>query len=461
MSAVPGWQPVWPRFDLVLRSGLRAAFLPSLEAARRRGGDFVRLRGLAGPMLLVSDPDAIEHLLVRNWRNYLRGEARWTYLARGVGAGVALSEGEAHQRQVRMLKPLLAPKHTHAFFREIAEIPHALANEWSARRDQVVDLHGEMLNATLRMLARILFREDITPVLPELEAALTTASEAPVELDASLGGLLYFVPTALNRRFRSAVAFADGLLDLLIEEIRRGGARDDSILGQLVRGQQAAGPDERITDRELKHHVISLFAGGFESTAAMLTWTWYLLACNPEVERRLHEELDRVLGERPARFEDLRHLEYATRVLHESLRLYPPSWVFRRVAREQDRCAGRLIPAGATVFFSPWLVQRDARWFPDPQRFDPDRFAPERARSRPRFSFFPFGAGDRSCLGRHIALLVGLLLLSSLAQRFAPALPERHETRPDPWLSVRPMGGLPMRLVARGDRAGPARRLER
>ncbi len=226
-------------------------------------------------------------------------------------------------------------------------------------------------------------------------------------------------------------------------------AESNCLFAKLLELQNSEDPDLRLTDREIRDQLLTLFGAGHEATAAMLTWTWYLLALNPQVEEKLHDEVDRVLGGRTATFADLSELTYTKKVLQESLRLYPPFWGNIRSPYESTEVCGRPLPAGAQVMLAPWLVQRDGRWFPDPLRFDPERFAPEAVRARPKFSYFPFGGGNRRCFGEGLADAEGRLLLATLAQRFAPRLSPEQTVTPDPAITLRPRKGLPMRLMRR------------
>jgi cytochrome P450 len=188
---------------------------------------------------------------------------------------------------------------------------------------------------------------------------------------------------------------------------------------------------------------------GHETIGAGLAWTWYLLAQHPEVQARVHAEVEEVLGTRAPEAADLPRLEYTGRVLSESFRMYPPTWIVVRVAVEPDRLpSGAEIPVGAKLYLCPWVVHRDARWFSDPERFDPERFALEAVARRPEYAYFPFGAGVRLCIGKRLALMESTLAVARAAQRFDLALVPGQQVRPDPGIILAPRRGI--RLVPRG-----------
>jgi cytochrome P450 len=195
---------------------------------------------------------------------------------------------------------------------------------------------------------------------------------------------------------------------------------------------------------------MTLFLAGHETTANALTWTWYLLAQNPEAEARLHEEIDTVLGGRPPAFEDLPRMPYAEMVLAESMRLYPPAWGLGRRSRRDQVLGGVAVPADSLVLMSPYLVQRDPRFFPEPLRFDPTRFTPEAKAARPKFAYFPFGGGARQCIGESFAWMEGVLVLATLAQRWRFRLEPGVRVEPQALITLRPRRGVPMRGEARG-----------
>jgi cytochrome P450 len=204
-----------------------------------------------------------------------------------------------------------------------------------------------------------------------------------------------------------------------------------------------------MTDLQVRDEAITIFLAGHETTANALTWTWYLLSRNPSVEARLHEELDRVLGGRVPTVSDLPELKYTEMVLSESMRLFPPAWLIGRTAVDDYEVGGYHVPAGSVMTMSLFVVHRDPRYYPDPLRFDPMRWTPEEKAKRPKFAYFPFGGGNRLCIGESFAWMEGVLILATLAQEWRARLAPGHKVATHPRVTLRPAGGMPMLLERR------------
>ncbi len=215
-----------------------------------------------------------------------------------------------------------------------------------------------------------------------------------------------------------------------------------------------------MSDQQLRDEVITLLLAGHETTALNLSWTWYLLAQHPEVEEKLHAELDAVLAGRQPSASDLPKLQYTDRVIRETLRLYPPAWrVFRRT-EEPFKAGDYLLPAGSNIVLSQWVTQRDPRWFSEPDRFNPDRWAEEAAAKFPRFAYFPFGGGPRVCIGAGFAMMEATLLLATIAQRYRMRLTSNQRIKPLASITLRPKNGIRVELQQRPD-APPCRAASR
>jgi cytochrome P450 len=435
----------WPRHRIPFRRLMREGPGVLLEEALRaheRHGDFVEIR-LGGPFsfYVVSDPAAVEEVLVEKRHNFIRGEKRWTNLRRALGDGLIVSDGDLHRRQRRLIQPAFNPRRVKGYTPVILEMAERCCVSWEGRRGEVVDVNAEMMRLTMFVISKVLFGVDLTTEAARISRAVTDLNEAAFTFDLSLNGLLFFVPTRANRRLKQSLRYLDALVERMLAEHRRGSEPGSDVLSQLMAAE--------LPDRLLRDEIVGLFGAGHETTANMLTWTWMLLSQHREVEECLHAELDTVLGGRAPRHEDLPKLVYTERVMRESMRLYPPVWGNQRVAQYADEVQGRPVPAGAQVSPTPFLTQRDARWFPDPLRFDPERFTTKAIRERPRFSYYPFGGGERVCVGQSLAEVEGLLILATLAQRFAPRLLPDHRVELEPMVSLRPRGGMPMRLQRR------------
>jgi cytochrome P450 len=235
----------------------------------------------------------------------------------------------------------------------------------------------------------------------------------------------------------------------MIAERRAGAERRRDLLSLLLLAQDEEGDGGRMTDQQLRDEALTIFLAGYGTTASALTWTLYLLSQHTDVEARLHEEIDRELGDRPAEIADLARLSYSEMVFSEAMRLYPPAWIIGRQAFNDYAIGDYRIPAGSDVLLSPWVTHHDARYYPDPFRFDPLRWTPEARESRPKFSYFPFGGGSRICIGEGFARMEGTLILATLAQRWRLRLVPGQRIEPATLIALRPRHGLLMKLERR------------
>jgi cytochrome P450 len=300
----------------------------------------------------------------------------------------------------------------------------------------------------MEVVADVLFGSGLGPAdVHTVREAMEVVNEYLANSPEAILKLPGWVPTPRNRAVNHAVKQVDELLYRIIAR-RRGGEPLDDLLGTLLAAQDDEGA--RMSDEQLRDEAITLFLAGHETTALLLAHTLYLLSKHPDVERTLHAELASVLGGRPPTAADVRALPYAERVLKEAMRLYPPAWTTGREATEEVEIGGYLIPKGAQILTSQWVVHRDPRWFPNPEGFDPERFSPERAKDLPRFAYFPFGGGPRICIGNHFAMMEATLILAMVLQRFRVELCPGQRLELKPSVTLRQAGpGLRVRLTAR------------
>jgi cytochrome P450 len=260
------------------------------------------------------------------------------------------------------------------------------------------------------------------------------------------------LPLPSKRRFEQARARLDATIYGLIRERRASGVDAGDLLSMLLLAQDEEKHDGGMSDEQVRDEAITLFLAGHETGANALTWSWYLLSQHPEVERRLHDEIDTVLGDRAPELADLPNLRYAEMVLSEALRLYPPAWAIGRKALGTFTVGGYHIPGGSICIVSPYVVQRNPRWFPEPEKFDPDRWTPEARDARPKFSYFPFGGGARVCIGERFAWMEGVILMAAIAQKWRFRLAPDQHVEPLPLVTLRVKNGL--RMIAEPREAG-------
>ena len=445
-STIPGPKARFPgQFLLVFRRDP----LGLLERMARDYGDvsFVRLGDRR--VHLLNHPDLIKDVLVNEARRFHKG--RGLELAKHLlGEGLLTSEGDFHRRQRRLAQPAFHQQRIALYATAMVEHAERTSERWArlagAATPPVVDIHQEMMRLTLGIVGKTLFGTEVEDQAQEIGQAIATSMELFRSFTTlPFAPLLERLPLPSTWRFLKARALLDTTIYRLIES-RRGAAEDrGDLLSMLLLAQDEEGSGG-MTDQQVRDEAMTLFLAGHETTANALTWTWYLLSRHPDVETRLHAELDQVLGDRPANAEDMPRLTYTWRVLAEAMRLYPPAWVIGRRAIEDYEVAGYRMPKGSILLVSQWVTHRDARFFPDPDRFDPDRWTDEARAARPRFAYFPFGAGPRICIGEQFAWLEGVLVLATLARRWRPRLAPEHPVALQPSITLRPKGGMKMLL---------------
>lgn len=409
-------------------------------------GDVARLELLGKTYFLVSHPDDVEAVLVKHARVMLR-DGHSVILERALGKGLLTSEGDLWKHQRKLMAQAFVPRRIQSYGAAMASVTAAGLGSW--RDGAAINLHQEMSRLTMEVVADVLFGSGLTPADIELvRDSMETVNEFFSNSPESITLLPAWVPTPRNRRVTAAVARLDELIFRIIARRRAGEARED-LLGTLLAAQDDDGA--RMSDRQLRDEAMTLFLAGHETTALALAHTLYLLSTHPEVERRLHAELASVVGDRLPTADDVRSLPYAERVLKESMRLYPPAWTTGREATEDVEVGGYHIPKGAQILASQWVVHHDPRWFPNPEGFDPDRWAPERAKDLPRYAYFPFGGGPRVCIGNRFAMLEATLMLAVIVWRWRLDLLPGQRLELKPSVTLRQAGdGLRVRLTARG-----------
>lgn len=416
-----------------------------LAALSRRHGDVALFRIGPRRMYLLSHPDAVRQVLVTDHRNFIKSLA----LQRSrvlLGTGLLTSEGEFHLRQRRMAQPAFRRDRVAAA--GAAMVAHAArtAEAWTA--GTTLDVTREMNRLTLGIAAETLFGADVSAEADEIGRALTDALSLFKRLSNPLGPLLDRLPVPGTLRGRRARARLDATIYRIIEARRRGEPRDD-LLGLLLAARDDEGDGGGMTDEQLRDEVLTLFLAGHETTANALAWTWHLLGAHPEAERALHAELDAVLGDRDPAAEDFGALPYTRAVVAEAMRLYPPAWAVGRQPLADFEVGGYRVREGSVVLMSPWVTHHDPRWWPQPERFLPERWTPEMEAALPRMAYFPFGGGPRKCIGEGFAWMEAVLVLATLARRWRLRPVAGTDVGYEALITLRPTG-LRMAAEARG-----------
>jgi cytochrome P450 len=407
--------------------------MPTLQ---RDYGDIVTMRYYNFRVYFVSHPDFIEQVLVTDNRKFIKGRIlrknRQLF-----GNGLLTSEGDFWLRQRRLAQPAFHRARIASYAETMVRYAARMAGEWRGGEER--DIHAEMMRLTLSIVAKTLFDTDVDREAKRVGHAL----EAIMHLNSDFRKLILtptWLPTPRKVRATFATAKLNRIIYRFIEERRASGSDNGDFLSMLLAARDDDG--SRMTDRQLRDEAITIFLAGHETTANALSWTWMLLAQNPNVEAKLHEELDRVLGGRAPTVDDLPNLRYTGLVITESLRLYPPAWGMARVAIEDVEIAGYPVPKGCGVSLAQWVVHRDPRWFERPLEFLPERWEGDLMKRLPRFAYFPFGGGPRQCIGNNFAVMEATLLLATLAQQFRISLVPGREIVPAASITLRPKTGI-------------------
>ena len=442
-----------PPGAVMLRSigAIRRDPLAFLARIRAEYGDLVQLPIPSPATYLVSQPEAVRHVLVGNARGYGKRTPQYSSLSLVTGEGLLTADTDAWREQ----RPLVQPAfHRSALDRvggHVRDSVERLVQRWGWVDGHVVDVDAAMMRLALEVVGASLFGSDLSQDADRLATATLDALHAVVTKARNPLALPLSVPTPTNVVLRRAVAELDAAVAAMLDERARRPLADGDAPRDMLDLLLAAYDDgSPLAARRVRDQVVTFIVAGHETVASALTWAWHLLAQSPVATARLRAESE-ALGRAPTS-DDVERLPYAAAVLDEVLRLYPPAWLITRRALAPDVIAGVRIPAEALVIVSPWIVHRDADVWPAPERFDPGRFLDEEGRRRRDVvaspAYLPFGAGPRLCVGRDMALLEGVLVLASLVTR-VDLEPAGRAPRAVPLVTIRPASGLPMRMHVR------------
>ena len=410
-------------------------------------------------IIFLNHPDYIREVLVVQNDNFIKERTvRRTKML--LGEGMITSEGAQHRSQRQVAQPAFHRQHIPEYAATMVEEAVRLRDRW--RPGEQRDIAIDMMQLALNVVARTLFATDLHQE-SGTKAGMETRDEV-AELASAINRImglynfLVMLPAAewlVHVRPPGLAAFVrarkriDAVVYRMIAAHRQRGSRGGSLLDLML----AASPDHSAaSEQSVRDQVITIFLAGYETVANALSWTWYLLSQNSECERRFHAEIDLELQGRLPTFDDVSRLRYVEMVLAESLRLYPPAWAMGRYARADFQLGDFFLPAKTTVLMSQFITHRDARFFPDPLRFDPERFTPEAKSLRTKLTYFPFGAGVRQCIGESFAWMEGVLLLATLGQKWKLKLIPGHRVEPEPLITLRPKYGMKMLVERRTPR---------
>jgi cytochrome P450 len=438
----------------------------------RQYGDLVSYRMGGEQIFFVNDPRLIRDILVTHDKNFTksRGLERTKRL---LGNGLLTSEGAFHLRQRRLMQPAFHRERVAAYARTMAEYADRLRAGWTD--GATLDISQEMTRVTLSIAGKTLFDLDVESRAADVGAALTDVMESFWISMMPFADVLERLPVGPLRKAKAARNRLDAIIYRMIAERRASGIDRGDLLSMLLlahdeddpsaalptevargdstgRGAMSGrGPSVRepnggagMTDLQVRDEAMTIFLAGHETTANALTWTWYLVSQSPDVEAQLHEEIDRVLQGRLPSVSDIPSLPVVERIVAESMRLYPPAWIVGRRAIGEYAIGGYVAPPRSIFVMSQWVTHRDARFFPDPDRFNPDRWTPDFRTSLPKFAYFPFGGGPRQCIGESFAWMEAILLVATIAQQWRLRLVAGHPVVPQPLVTLRTKHGMRM-----------------
>ena len=411
------------------------------------------LKSVFGSLFVISDPAGVKQVLLDNVANYPKAKEDSRFLAAAFGDGLLTSDGDKWRRHRRIMAPSFDHRSIVAYAPAMVETTTDFMAKWdNLPPGAVIDIDAEMTALTLQMISRTMFSSDSDGMASLVEQTLNRG------MGRMKFGLLDILPVLgrwrINRTLediRSVFSALDASIHKLIEAraSQPTDAAPKDLLARLVAARDHEGGGG-MTVREIRDEVVIIFIAGHETTAGAMTFVWYLLSKHPDVEARLHRELDEVLGDRAPTYEDLERLPYARQVIQETIRLYPSApGLTGRQAVADDVVGGLRIPKGAQVAVLPWIIHRHRALWTDPDGFDPDRFSPENSAGRDRFAYLPFGGGPRICIGAAMAMTEAQLILATVAQRYRPRFVEGQPLSLKARITMRLTDGLKMTLQPR------------
>ncbi|APU15747.1 MULTISPECIES: cytochrome P450 [Actinoalloteichus] len=434
---------------LAMLRSLAGDRLGLMSSAAARYGDASKLSIGPKSLYFFNHPDHAKHVLADNSANYHKGiglvQAR-----RALGDGLLTSDGELWRTQRKVIQPAFQHRRitgqTGIVVDEAAKLVARLRSRAGGEPVEVLD---EMTVFTLGVLGRALLDSDLGAFDAVGHSFEAVQDQAMFEM-VSMSMVPTWVPLPRQRRFRRARAELHRVVDRLVtDRIATRQVDGDDVLTRLIESTRREA-DPEVGRRRMQDEVVTLLLAGHETTASTLGWTLHLIDRHPEVGARLRAEAVDVLGDRPPVHEDLRRLVYTTMVIEEAMRLYPPVWILPRAAQQDDEVGGYHVPAGADVLICPYTLHRHPEFWADSETFRPERFAPEQKANRSRYSYLPFGAGPRFCVGSSLGMMEAVLVIAMITRELRLTGVPGRPVVPEPMLSLRVRGGLEMAVRSEG-----------
>jgi len=423
-----------------------------LLSLQQEYGEIVRFR--LGPNLvhLVTDPAYIKYVLEDNNANYVRGKFYQNFKI-FFGRGILTSDGAFWLKHRRVVQPLFHRHVLNATAGTITDAASDLIARWQKKAElqQTIDLLPEMLQVSLSALSKAMFTVDISKDFNSFSQFTHFILQAMMPTDSLARMLPRWLPTPYNCTITQVQNTFAALIDRVIEAHRSELRSSNDLVSHLLSMQEAENAKDHWTHEEIRDELTTIFLAGYETTGTGLAWTLYAIAQHPVVYQKLIAELDRVLHGQIPSVDDLLCLPYLRQIVDESLRMYPPIWLYPRDSTNDDTIGGYHIPAHTTIVLSPYASHHNPQYWQDPNIFDPERFTPERIAKRPRYAYFPFGGGQRQCIGSHMALLQIQLITAMITQHYHLQVVPGQSIVCGPLVSLRPLNGIQVTVFRRGD----------
>ena len=415
--------------------------------------EFMSQKILKQHVFVANSPDIVRYVLVENKDNYERKSPQMKRaLEPLLGDGLFISDGKTWSSRRRIQTPLFDHSHIKMYSKTMISTIEEMADEWQSRGDGAeIEAHTEMAKLAAEIIARTLFGEKLGAENSEAVVSAFADYQSVVKQMAlsNFLGLPDWMPNVNAKigKARKAGKTIHNAVDAIIALAEKGG-HEGTMVAELLKANKSENGPDVMTRTQIRNEIIVLFMAGHETTANVLAWTWYLISQSPSVEQKLHQELESVLGDRTPEFEDVENLHYTRAILDETMRLYPPVPILSRQALEEDEIRGKKVPPGSLVLVVPWLIQRHKKFWKNPDHFMPERFMP--GADKPiKFTYLPFSAGPRVCIGKSFGITESVLAIAIIAQRFRLKLPANADVKHECRLTLRPKGKLPMKMEIR------------
>lgn len=427
---------------------LKADSFRALCAWQRDYGDLVDFKIGGQQFYLFSHPKLIEEALIKQSDVFVKlyDPRKPKGLELVLGQGLVTSKGELWQKQRGLMQPVFQRKNLSALLPQFATAGEQMLERWRQLGTSAeVNLSNEMMRLTLEVITQTMFGTSVLDKIEQIAPALDTVLRFAAKSLMSPIAIPLAIPTPSNVAFKKAMAFLDGIIYGIIDERRGEPTGNGDLLDMLLAARDGV-TGELMSRKQMRDEVITIFSAGHETTSNLLTWTLYLLTKHPSIAEKLREELQLVTDDKPLQYDHLPSLNYTKAVINESLRIRPPVGVMMRKLIQDTQVDGYTLKAGSLAIFSIYNVHHHPDLWSEPEQFNPGRFLTAESR---RFSFMPFGAGERICIGNHFAMLEAQLLLAMMIQSYDFELIDHIEPDIEMVISVRPKGGLPIRIVRR------------